>query len=187
MRVVALLLVVLYGVAGATPASALDKEALRRAVPLPQIQLSAEGISPLSFSLKNPTQAQQQLSILRKKLRGNTRDTGVLLEMYGLYNELDEDSSVEDLLQRVITLGKERVKRAPRDAEGWLHLGMAYKYMSRLNDAEKALLRASRLNPRNWQVWTELASLTTAKAIGPLARRSKKNLIRNNPLQKQLS
>lgn len=174
MRVLALLLAVLYGVASATPAPALDKEALRRAVPLPQIQLSAELISPLSFSLKNPTQAQQQLSILRKKLRGNYRDTGVLLEMYGLYNELDQDSSAEDLLQRVIMLGKERVKRAPRDAEGWLHLGMAYKYMSRYDEAEKALLRASRLRPRNWRVWTELASLTMAKAIGPLTQISQK-------------
>ncbi|MEJ5251712.1 MAG: tetratricopeptide repeat protein [Chthonomonadetes bacterium] len=174
MRVLTLLLAVLYGVASATPASALDKEALRRAVPLPQIQLSAELISPLSFSLKNPTQAQQQLSILRKKLRGNYRDTGILLEMYGLYNELDQDSSAENLLQRVITLGKERVKRAPRDAEGWLHLGMAYKYMSRYDEAEKALLRASRLSPRNWRVWTELASLTMAKAIGPLTQISQK-------------
>lgn len=51
MRVLALLLAVLYGLTIANPASALDKEALRRAVLLPQIQPSAlaSGLSVRQF------------------------------------------------------------------------------------------------------------------------------------------
>ncbi|MCS7309664.1 MAG: tetratricopeptide repeat protein [Armatimonadetes bacterium] len=155
----------------AQQAPTVDHDALRKALPVPGLEVTfGWTIGSNILTDINPAEVPQRIAALRQRLHGTPQDAGILVEIYDLQGKTDSADS--SLLHRTVALAKARLSRAPRDAQAWLHLGMAHARLERYKEAENALRRATQLAPRHWKAWLELGKVLQWQALRSLAEAS---------------
>lgn len=154
----ALLLLALVSCGGS--ARALDRDKLRQAVPLPQMNMS------FGFSFGNGPDAPPDDAAARAQiatLEAAPASAEGLLRLGRLYSQVKDYDRAKATYARAVPLWREALAARPDDVALWVQLGAALRGAAQADEAEAILRRSAQIAPQNVSAWTGLGDVLLAQ------------------------